>query len=184
MTHPARGRMFATGTLLKSIVTMASRSNVSRMAFETELPDVRYDVRFVMPAGMETQLFPKAEEAVEAAFGLEIVREKRSVPVYVMRAPDGPKGDLKASTGTGFKNSSGPGVFTGKANPMSSIVASTENVIGLPIIDETKLQGNYDYLVTFTPGDPASIIQSLAEMGLQLKKETREIEITVVRKKA
>ena len=62
--------------------------------------------------------------------------------------------------------------------PMSQLAqllgAFSGNMIG---VDETNLGGDYDITLTWTNDDEPSLAAALAEYGLELRKETREVPI-------
>ena len=53
-------------------------------------------------------------------------------------------------------------------------------IVGGPVLDETSTDQVYEIDFSFDPENPDSFTQRLAEMGLMVKKETREIDILVL----
>ena len=62
------------------------------------------------------------------------------------------------------------GLIVGTAAPISSLVSTLEHKLEIPVIDETKLRGGYDWELTFDVQNPGSIIGALSKLGVELKR--------------
>jgi uncharacterized protein (TIGR03435 family) len=56
------------------------------------------------------------------------------------------------------------------------------DILGLPVVNETNLNGTYFFDLNFEPENPQSLIDALNGLGLAIKKESREIDILVLYK--
>ena len=65
---------------------------------------------------------------------------------------------------------------------MAELVGMLEEIVGLPVIDETELDGRHDIKVS-GPHDSLDAFRAAfeRETGLTLTPATREIEVVVVR---
>lgn len=184
MMNPRGGVIQMMGATPQSLVSATTGLSPNNILFEFEAPPQRYDLRVKMPGVSQDVLQQRLKEAVEPSLGIEILREKRSVPVMVLTSPSGPKGDLMTTKGGSFHFSSSSGVLAGQNAPLSNFIASLQGELGAIIVDETNLKEKYDVLLLFTEGDRDSLLKALADLGLVLKEETREMEMAIVRKKA
>ena len=93
------------------------------------------------------------------------------------------------STG-GSSAQSGLGRLLGINQTIASLAWSLESLLGKPVLDETALTNHYDFELKWTDaGDthpaPEALIQAVREqLGLELKAETRPVEVLVVEKTA
>jgi thiol-disulfide isomerase/thioredoxin len=164
--------------LLANVLGVSPR----RLVYEGPKPEGYYQVKVHLPGLSRADYTNTLKGAVELALGVEIVQEKRAMPVVVLRAPAGVKGPLEVSSPlAAFKMSSGPGAISVAGVPFGSLIGMLEGGLEQPVVDETGLQGRYTWLLTYTPGDRASLIAALAEAGITAAQETREIDVTVVR---
>ena len=108
-------------------------------------------------------------------------REQRPVEVYVLSLTATPK--LKASytkPSSGFKARSG--AFTGVSTSVARLCGVVSSALSdTEVIDETGLNGNYDFDLSWDKDDSTSLATSLHDqLGLTLKKETRNREFLIV----
>lgn len=162
------------------------------------------------------------EQALVERFGLKTHREMRASPIYrlVMARSDRRLGpDLKSSTvdcaqwlaekkpqtGAGTPSRVAPGgrrpacdslparqYIAAGTQPISALVRSLESITGRSVVDETGLQGNFDYDLEFsrtlesgnTPtagGGKPSIFTALQEqLGLKLEADRRPMPVVVI----
>jgi uncharacterized protein (TIGR03435 family) len=98
-------------------------------------------------------------------FKLTLHREIKELPVYVLViAENGPKlqaskpGDtypngIKGSDGRGHADMmlTGPGWLTGQGLPMAGLVRLLSQQLGRIVLEKTRLMGNYDFTMRWTP---------------------------------
>lgn len=184
MMNPRAGVIQMSGATAQSLISAATGLSPNNIALECELPEQRYDLRVKMPGTEPDALQQRIREAIEPSLGVQITREKRSVPVLVLSAPNGPKGDLIPTKGGSFHFSSSSGVLAGQNANLGSLISSLQGELGAIIVDETNLKDKYDVLLLYKEGDRESLSKALADLGLVIKEETREMEMAVVRKRA
>ncbi len=146
------------------------------------------------------QLGPMLQALLENRFQLKVHRETKELPVYalvVMKngpkfhasdlGPCPPKETPEESCGGVRFSQSGLSV---KRMPMSAVTDALAGLggfglggsIGRPVVDETGLQGNFDFTLEWTP-DPngPSIFTALQEqLGLKLEPATRPLDVVIV----
>ena len=105
--------------------------------------------------------------------------EKRKVPVYVLSREDS-AADWKVSeakeTTYGF---SGQG-FKGTAIKLTPFVDYVSNELGLPVVDETGLTGQYDIVTENVLRTAEDVKAALKKIGLKVEKTEREMDVVVV----
>ena len=162
------------------------------------------------------------QKALVERFGLTTHREMRASPIYrlVMARPDRRLGpDLKPSTvdcaqwlaekkpqaGAGTASRVAPGgrrpacdslparqYIAAGTQPISALVRNLENITGRSVVDETGLQGNFDYDLEFSRtlesgngptagGGKPSIFTALQEqLGLKLEADRRPMPVVII----
>lgn len=181
MLNPSGGVIQLEARSVAEILQVALQTSARRVLVEGSLPSGRFNVNARVPKAQATSLYPELRKTVETAWGLEIRKEVRRVPVTVLVAPSGAGAALKTPESAKYKASSAPGTFAAQAAPLSDMHGFLEAKFDRILVDETNLTGKYDYLVAFTEGDRASLRKALAELGIQVLEETREMEVYVVR---
>ena len=129
-------------------------------------------------------------------FGLVLHWERRELPIYVLRVlKGGPTGLRLVDTRSGVVPAPGGMMFQGIT--MGEFV--DQFLAGLPtmdraIVDETGLKGRYEFTLrvfaadvpagdikqAVSAGGPDLFIDALEQVGLQLKREKRSVEVLVV----
>lgn len=117
-------------------------------------------------------------------FKLAVHRETKELPAYsLVVAKGGSK--LKVAvpdTKSGFSDATGPngGVQTVfAASPLRILVNMLANSLGSPVVDQTGLDGLYDYAFEW-PDARSSIFASVGQLGLKLEAKKVPIEVVVM----
>jgi bla regulator protein BlaR1 len=128
-------------------------------------------------------------------FKLILRLETHELPVYALVADE--KG-IKLSRSDGKPSSfvGHPGQRTATAQPLSRLATFLSGVLGRPVIDETKIDGQYDFKLQWDPTDSAStatpdaasnplaglsIVTALKEqLGLRLVSKKGPVQVYVV----
>lgn len=175
------GRFQARAIDLKTVLSLLYMVTKTRIIGSTLLEDARYDISASMLDGNKNELESILVKAIEASFRLKVRREIREMEVFVLTAPEQTTVNLKPNPSEVSRSSVDAGVIAASAVPMGVLAEKIEGVFKQPVIDETKLQGNYDWNLVFDERKPSSIIDEVRkELGLQLKRTTRQIEVFVV----
>jgi uncharacterized protein (TIGR03435 family) len=160
------------------------------------------------------------EKALVERFGLKSHRETRALPIYrlIMARSDRRLGpDLKPSTvdcarwlaekkpraGAGTPSRVAPGgrrpacdslptrqFIAAGSQPISALARSLESITGRFVVDETGLQGNFDYDLEFTrtletgsaarDGKPSIFTALQEQLGLKLESDRRPMPVVVI----
>jgi uncharacterized protein (TIGR03435 family) len=130
-------------------------------------------------------------------FKLELHREPREMSVYALTIGTSV---AKLPTSKGSCGEDGcidvaPGVLMARNANMTSIAATLSNMVDRPVIDQTGLDGRYEFRVKFDPTfqkrfdgqttsntatDDPSIFAALEDLGLKLEPRRTAVEIVVV----
>ncbi len=154
------------------------------------VPDEKYDVSIHSTRAGRDQVEPLRKAAIEAAFGLSAIQEKHDLDAYVLTVKNK---DAKGLRPTATPNSSGWAKGTGKVSAVNanlgSLVNCLEPLLKQPVVDETGMQGKYDYELKWdqpdvnNPNTDALIEAVRDQLGLELTLAKRPIDVTVVSQK-
>jgi uncharacterized protein (TIGR03435 family) len=140
------------------------------------------------------QLITKLRTLLSDRFQLKVHPETRELPVYALVvAKNGARiqatadddvthSSLRVSRGDGGKSE-----MTGNRIPLASLAKSLSDHVGRTVLDQTGLQGNYDFKLTFAPdmapesADGPSIFTALQEqLGLRLDAQKGPVQVVVI----
>lgn len=178
---------------------------------------LRFEVDAKMPAGAGTDQIPEMfQSLLEERFGLTFRRDPKEMQVYALLAgPDGPKlkeADMKApnnqavAMGTDgkprplvyFGGSASSVTVTAPAASLLTLVGVTSRFTGKPLVDETGIEGLYDFKLTFAPevtdslppaaggnaagpSEPAPTLSAaVKQYGLRIETRKEKIDMFVV----
>jgi uncharacterized protein (TIGR03435 family) len=179
----ARGRFRASGDL-KTALSLIHNFTKTRIISPALLEEARYDISATMLEGNTDDLKAVLAQTIEATFKLRVRREMREMEVFVLTAPEQATINLKPNPAAIGHSSEAAGVIAAAAVTIRALVEQLEGVLKQPVIDETKLPGKYNWNVLFDKQHPDSIIEAIRqELGLELKRAQRQIEVMVVEMK-
>jgi uncharacterized protein (TIGR03435 family) len=189
LIRPATKRYRVTGASLKQILTEALGlhpylgSRGSRIVVPADLDGQRFDVTAsVSPNKMES-LKALILNALENALGIKVKRITREMDAYVLTAPKGLTGSLQPTKATTFHASSDKGVIAASAADLRDLEVAIEMAIKIPAVDETGLQGKFDWNLLYDGDNPKSILEAIRkEFGLETTLARRPIEFFIVEK--
>jgi uncharacterized protein (TIGR03435 family) len=164
------------------------------------LDSERYDIIAKAPSGSNSSQIPDMLRAlIDDRFKLATHRDKKEMTVYALVvAKGGPKMKKEeASEGGGMSTSpgfaKGDGVTMGR---LTEMLSGPRADLGLPVIDQTGLEGRYSFILRWTPeGKPdtkreangreaeaaPAIFTALPEqLGLKLEKRKMPVEVLVI----
>ncbi len=133
------------------------------------------------PGGMEQGL-EALKAAIQSAFGVKVVQEKRETDVYALRLstePGAPRPNPGASEVHLGLVSYGGGSLVGTAE-MPEIAKGVWASLDRPVVDETGLKGVYEFELNWEYGDPESARKALAAKGLLLEPSRAVIDFVRV----
>jgi uncharacterized protein (TIGR03435 family) len=200
----------ALGFELKAVIAEVYGADETRIDFPASLNNgQRYDFAMLLPDEDETRekMYGLVQQAIEQRFEISVTRENRVMDVYVITAPDGEGPDLREAEfgGGGFMASSSSEIpwisADGKSPTMAELLqarVSVRNISGSGqvadlckmlergldrlVIDETGLEGVYDFHVVSKGNNNEAFFQALRDgLGLVATPATRNVAILVVR---
>ncbi|WP_325381637.1 TIGR03435 family protein [Edaphobacter sp.] len=135
------------------------------------------------------------QKLLATRFGLKLHRDKRDLPIYVIKvAKGGPKLAQSSENAYGLPTQSGHGQgsqqqrkFTN--NSMSDFALGMQAYMDRPVVDETGLPGRYDFTLKWTPdnvptsepGAPPGIFTAVQEeLGLKLEATKGPADVLVI----
>jgi len=139
----------------------------------------------------------KVQALLKERFQLQLHRDTRTLPIYSLAiAKSGVKSSpLSATQSRNRGINAGPGTMLGEAATMPQLAYKLSRLLGRPVIDNTALEGNYDFKLEWTPdsGPPAPDGQPLAtsagpslfsaiqqQLGLRLEATKGPVDILVI----
>ena len=165
---------------LRSVLGMAYGVSPARVLGPDSTLAVPYQVVVKLPAPEHGRFETVFQGALAAATGLSSRLERRVVSAYVLRAPDGPGRLRESDPAAGFRMSNAPGVSAARSNPIRSLTGYLESALGAPVVNETGLEGRYDW--NLEHGDNPGAVQEAVrdQLGLVLESVETELEVLVV----
>ncbi len=139
-----------------------------------------YDVAIAAPGLTPERQRELLQRGLQETFQLKARKASRETGVYVLRrSAVGPK--LKAAAPNASSHWGKDGALTAVAVPATWLAATAQRVLGKPVIDETGLQGRFDFELTWEVGKPASFLEAVrAQLGLELAEVRRPLEYLVI----
>jgi uncharacterized protein (TIGR03435 family) len=122
---------------------------------------------------------PLMQKELADRFHLVARRDKSNLSAYVLRTIPGEAHKLKAGTEGGGNLSNG--AITVTNIDLSRFVSRLADVLSCPVINDTGIDGRFDFALTWLPGNPVSLQNAVKDqLGLQLLEDKREIDTLVV----
>jgi uncharacterized protein (TIGR03435 family) len=156
-----------------------------RTLFPPDMPREHFDVMSTMPGGSKTLL----KNELQKRFHLTAHAKMRDTGVLLLKVQNPNPPGLKAHRGDDGNSSSmaGNGIIKSQNQQLSGFFGTIESRVGVPVLDETGLTGNYDLQLQWKRGpgesDKDAFVRAVREqLGLELVPATRPIEMLVVEK--
>jgi uncharacterized protein (TIGR03435 family) len=159
-------------------------------------PGTRPQSAAAPPSGWTSVRF-KVQALLKDRFRLQIHREVRTLPVYSLQIAKGgikPSG-LSATQSARRGINAGQGAMLGEAATMTDLAYKLSRLLQRPVVNETGLEGNYDFKLEWTPdpgpaapdGQPAeasagtSLFSALQQqLGLHLEATKGPVDVLVI----
>jgi uncharacterized protein (TIGR03435 family) len=169
---------------LKPLIITLWNGREARTLFPEGLDEGSYDVTAYLPVSDPDLRRKLVNEALELQFGLSIDKETRLARVYVLKSSGKPSSQLRPANQDEKKVISGGGEVSmfGTDHPIKLVADGLEYVLKVPVIDETGLEGSYEYSASSKLPAPDSAFDMAHQLGLELVPGERSVEMLVVRK--
>jgi uncharacterized protein (TIGR03435 family) len=172
----------ADGATLRALVQIAYGTDNYHLDWRLPSSTQGYRVAARVPKGRETQLLPLFQNALTATFNLKATWQPQDKDVYVLRVPANEPPRLTAGVADQeplFQSMRGKATAVRK--PIATLVQFLTNALGLPIVDETGLSGEYNWELPYQPRQPEGTLQAVRDrLGLELVKARRSVKMLVV----
>ena len=176
-----KGKISATGAPLGTL--LASIMDVPKVCVKlpADLQDSKYDLAATWLNDNSDVYRPWLVNSIETALGLKITRAKQEMDTYVVTVAESNATGLRPSTAKSFHSSSSEGILAATASDLKYLMSAIEKSFQLPVINETGLQGRYDWNIYFDSKNPNSLLKALkTDAGLKLTKTKRQIDVVIV----
>lgn len=173
-------KLDAEGITLHQALSSAYDIPKTRILGPKTLLDSWYTISAKLPRDQFDLLL---QQALTTSLQLRVSNEKKSVEVLVLTAGEDSAEKLKPSVmgSGGSMTSGGRGKIKTINGEISMLANSLEQVLERIVEDGTGVEGKYDWELTYDKDDPNSVLAALKkQLGLQIRKEQREIEFLVV----
>lgn len=144
-------------------------------------PGNLYSVDVIVPKGKEFYLHEYFAEGLTEWFEIKGKLEKRPTEVFVLYS----KGQANLIESKEYSSYSGrSGSFQSEGASLNDLAEYLEDfdILGMPVVNETNLEGSFLFDLNFEPEDPKSLEEALRKLGLEIKKESRDIDVLVLYK--
>lgn len=163
---------------------------IEKEKFQSIQNKISYCIDVVVPKGKEAELYSYAQKELMALdFEIKARIEKRKVEVGVLTVFDKEKllahqagKNTQVQTGFSVTNAS---KYNGKGVSIDEMLKSFLESFGhgrMPLINETGVEGVFDFDIQLDLEDKATLKNALAKYGLKMVKEERETEMLVIYK--
>ena len=166
--------------LLKAIILDLWNTPTTRISFPEDLDERNYDVTARIPVADRGLLRKVVQDAVER---LRVERETRIQQVYLATATQTPSSQLQpAREDDASMSGGGQGSIIGTGQAMQEIAHAIEDLLNVPVLDETGFRGKYNYSASSKLPPPEAPFDFAHQLGLKLTPADRPIEMLIVRK--
>ncbi len=188
-TISANGKFMGRGVSVAELLAMAYRTSRGRLRplDGVALPDGRFDYLVSLASGQREAL----QQLIRERLGLTAQAGTREEDVYVLTARTGEFDNLRPTEGNrgGMRMTDNAGELNFQNATIDAFARSLEQLLPLPVVDESGLRGRFDILLHWPAPDEgtgrkpsAEIIQqaALEQLGLDLQPTKRELEVLLV----
>lgn len=165
------------------LVAVAYNIPQNRLTGDTVDDPTRYDVSLVLPGAKGASLHDLLPAIVCTAFGLKVTRETRDTKVLIVKAPHGKPASMSETSTPGkslWTSQNGEVHIVGF--PVSVLASVVQDNLKRNVIDETGVQGKYDFDFKIDAKNPNSVLDLVRNYGFAIEEATRPIEFLVVSK--
>ncbi len=188
-TAASGNRIFAYNLTFPSLMTMAYDMPYTRVIENFSSPsqyeykkENQYCYEMIFPERLREKRFELMQAEIAALSGIKAKLETKLTEVYLLQKIPDTTTELPVSTQSPDPNAItryGQGI-TMQGQPMSDLTNYFENVLELPVIDETGYTKVYDLSVKWYIEDPKKGLETLTPYGLELVKTKRPITFLVL----
>jgi uncharacterized protein (TIGR03435 family) len=176
---PRPGHFTADGVTLEVRVQNAYQTDFFHIDWQAPKDEHTYRAAFRVPEGRDEQLFPYVRETLAQMFGVRAHWSEQERDVYVLQRIEGEAGLPEARTEKELAQML-RGRITLKHQPIAKLCDLLANSFSAIVVDETGLNGHYDFEIPYQPGQPEVTTNALKKVGLEAVKARRKVKVLVV----
>jgi uncharacterized protein (TIGR03435 family) len=177
--RPRPGHIVADGVPLNVLVWIAYQTDSFHVDWRMPESAQQYRAAFRVPEERKERLLPYMRQTLEEIFGIRAHWENQERDVYVLRRIEGHALQPQSQTEKELVQMM-RGMITLRRQPVSKLCDFLTNSLRAITVDETGMDGQYDFDVPYQPGDLNVTLAGLRKLGLEAIKMKRNISILVV----
>lgn len=177
----SQGRLQSQGAPLQMAIGAAYGVRPTRVVSKVPLGDRKYAVTVKVPEGQADLLAPLLKQALEATFHFTARKEQREMDAYVLTALSGAGPGLKKSQSGSPGSQISESRIRAEGSGMEDLSSELEQILDVPVVDETGLKGTYDWDLSWDPQNAPSFFSALKDqLGLKLEQKKVPLEVLVL----
>jgi len=176
---PRPAHLTGDGIGLDVLVWAAYETDHLHVDWRMPRDDQTYRVAIRVPEDRESSLLPYLRQTLSTVFGIQARWENQERGVYVLRRIEGHAGPAESHAEHNLVQMM-KGKITLRHESVKRLCDLLANSLHLVVVDETGMNGYFDFDVPYQPGQPEVTTQALRELGLEAVKARRSIPILVV----
>jgi uncharacterized protein (TIGR03435 family) len=176
------GRSFeAWGFRLRGLLSTAYDVPEERVLAPAWADETKYDVAIAAPELTPARKLELLQRALETTFQVKAHKESRESQVFVLKRRASVEPALRPATSASTGWWGTPGNRKAVAAPTSFLADIASRALRTPVLDETGMQGQFDFELKWEVGNPTSFIEAVRDqLRLELVQARRPLEYLVV----
>ena len=178
------GRFEGYGLTLRRLLAMAYGLPEERVVAPSWCDESRYDLVVASPlliSDNPTERRRLIRQVLTETFRVEVIREPRPTKVYVLQKTSEWMPELEPSEFSSRLLNGNRGNFKVTGGEWRDLARLLKRELDRPVLDETGLQGRYDFEFHWDIWNPISVLDFVRDqLGLELRLQVREIEHLIV----
>lgn len=176
---PRAGHITADGVPLEVLVQVAYQTDHYHIDWRIPKDDNMYRAAFRVPEKQTDRLLPYVQHTLADLFGIQARWATQERDVYVLGRIEG-YAALPESRSEKELAQMMRGKITLRRQPVGKLCQFLTNSFGAVVIDETGMEGSYDFDIPYQPGQLDVLSKGLRYIGLDAVKARRNIQILLV----
>ena len=175
---PGSNRISGDGVNLVHMITAAWQTNYFHLDSSIKhVPDKQYRYAAAVPKGREAALLHTLRDAVQRFFAITVDWQDQEREVLVIKSSKALEQSSSQETLTFMR-----GDITRKRQPISKLASTLPNFLKKIVVDETGLDGQYDFFLSYRSDSPEVLLTDLrSKYGLTLLPAKRRVRMLMVK---
>jgi uncharacterized protein (TIGR03435 family) len=176
---PRPDHVTADGVPLEVLVQIAYQTDNYHMDWRMPKDDQVYRAAFRVPEERKERLLPYMRQTLAELFGMQARWENRDRDVYVLRRIEGHAAPAESRSEHDLVQML-RGKITLRRQPAAKLCDFLGNSFHAIVMNETGLDGAYDFDIPYQPGQPDVTTAALKDIGLEAVPSRRNVRVLVV----